>query len=315
MVQCSGSRLAPPGTRALDLTQIRYFLALARSLSFTRAAAECGVTQPALSRGIQRLEATLGAPLLYRERSLTQLTEFGRVMLPLLEEVQAAAETVQRRAEDRRREQDEALLRVGICPFLAMGPLLAPLREVANAVAGTSLEIRRGSESALVQWLMQGTVDLAVLPQTGPTPERVQVWPLWTMAPEAWLPAGHALASGEGPLRVAALRDLSMIALTTDEAADAARAGTLARLGLAAPPRHSANGPEELAAMVALGLGWGIVPEGIPPPAGVRARRLASDPPLRVPVMMAGIVGRPMNRAVRHFHRLLRTRFAEISAA
>lgn len=315
MLLCSRAFLALPGIRALDLTQIRYFLTLARSLNFTRAAAECGVTQPALSRGIQRLEVTLGAPLLYRERSLTQLTEFGRVMLPLLEEVQAAADAAHRRAEERRRDRDEAPLRLGICAFLAMGPLLGPLREVTDAVAGASLDLRRGAEAALTEWLMQGTLDLAVLPCLGPVPERVQLWPLWTMGLEAWLPERHVLARESGPLPIGALRDHPMIALATDEVADAARAGRLGRWGLVSPPRHSAAGPEELATMVALGLGWGMVPEGTAVPPGVRARPLVGDPPLRIPVALAGIAGRPMNRAVRHFHRLVRAHFAEASVA
>ena len=50
----------------MDLTQIRYFLALARTLNFTRAAEACNVTQPALTRSIQRLEEELGGPLLLR---------------------------------------------------------------------------------------------------------------------------------------------------------------------------------------------------------------------------------------------------------
>lgn len=299
-------------TRALDLTQIRYFLTLAHSMNFTRAAAECGVTQPALSRGIQRLEATLGAPLLYRERSLSQLTEFGRVMLPLLEEVQAAADAVHRRAEERRRDLDEAPLRIGICAFLAMGPLLAPLREVADAVAGSSLELRRGGDSALIEWLMQGAIDLAVLPQTGPMPERVQVWPLWTMQPQVWLPDGHALARESEPLPIAALCEHPMIGvIADDESSELVRKAMHTRWGLVMSRRHRANGPEELAAMVALGLGWGMVPEGAPAPPGVRSRPLICDPPLQIPIRLAVMAGRPMNRAVGHFHRLVRARFVD----
>ncbi len=74
----------------MDLTHIGYFLALARTLNFTRAAETCNVTQPALTKSIQRLEEKLGGPLLLRERSLTQLTPLGQAMLPLLDQTQAA---------------------------------------------------------------------------------------------------------------------------------------------------------------------------------------------------------------------------------
>ena len=71
----------------MDLTQIRYFLALARTLNFARAAEACNVTQPAPAKSIQRLEEGLGGPLLLRERALTQLPPLGRAMLPLLEQI------------------------------------------------------------------------------------------------------------------------------------------------------------------------------------------------------------------------------------
>ena len=77
----------------MELSQVRYFLALAKTLNFTRAAEACNVTQPALTRAIQRLEEELGGPLLHRERNLSQLTDLGRVMLPHLDAAYLAAET------------------------------------------------------------------------------------------------------------------------------------------------------------------------------------------------------------------------------
>ena len=62
----------------MELSQVRYFIALCRTLNFTRAAEQCNVTQPAFTRAIQRLEEELGGALLFRERNLTQLTELGR---------------------------------------------------------------------------------------------------------------------------------------------------------------------------------------------------------------------------------------------
>jgi DNA-binding transcriptional LysR family regulator len=55
----------------MEFYQIRYFLALARSLNFTRAAEHCNVTQPALTKAIQKLELELGGVLVHRERHLT----------------------------------------------------------------------------------------------------------------------------------------------------------------------------------------------------------------------------------------------------
>ena len=83
----------------MELHEIRYFLALSKTLNFTKAAEMCNVSQPALTRAIQKMEDELGGLLFSRERSNTHLTELGRMLEPHLTEVlartQAAKETAQ----------------------------------------------------------------------------------------------------------------------------------------------------------------------------------------------------------------------------
>jgi DNA-binding transcriptional LysR family regulator len=68
----------------MEMHQVRYFLAVARTLNFTRAAEECNVAQPSLTRAVRQLEEELGGDLFRRERPHAQLTELGQRMLPLL---------------------------------------------------------------------------------------------------------------------------------------------------------------------------------------------------------------------------------------
>ena len=70
----------------MEMHQIRYFLAAARTLNFTRAAEECNVAQPSLTRAIQQLEEELGGDLFRRERKLSHLTDLGQRMLPLMQQ-------------------------------------------------------------------------------------------------------------------------------------------------------------------------------------------------------------------------------------
>ena len=70
----------------MEMHQVRYFLSVARTLNFTKAADECHVSQPSLSRGIKKLEEELGGDLFRRERTLTHLTELGRLMVPVLKQ-------------------------------------------------------------------------------------------------------------------------------------------------------------------------------------------------------------------------------------
>ncbi len=64
----------------MNFNQIRYFLAVADSLNFTSAADACGVSQPALSKAIRKLEESLGADLFDRSAQRVELTAFGRTM-------------------------------------------------------------------------------------------------------------------------------------------------------------------------------------------------------------------------------------------
>ena len=75
----------------MELHEIRYFLALSKTLNFTKAAEACHVSQPALTRAIRKMEDELGGLLFSRERNNTHMTELGRLIEPHLAEVVAQA--------------------------------------------------------------------------------------------------------------------------------------------------------------------------------------------------------------------------------
>ncbi|MBW8879876.1 MAG: LysR family transcriptional regulator, partial [Asticcacaulis sp.] len=61
----------------MEMQQVRYFVTLANTLNFTRAAEQCNITQPVLTRAIKALEAEFGGELIRREGKLTRLTDLG----------------------------------------------------------------------------------------------------------------------------------------------------------------------------------------------------------------------------------------------
>ena len=75
----------------MEMHQVRYFLAVASTLNFTRAADECNVSQPSLSRAIKLLEGELGGDLFRRERPAAQLTMPGAAHDPLLKQCYESA--------------------------------------------------------------------------------------------------------------------------------------------------------------------------------------------------------------------------------
>src|ERR1039457_6689740 len=103
----------------MKIHQLRYFCAVARTGSFTRAAVEEGVTQPSLSQQIVKLEKTLGAKLFDRLSRAVQLTEYGRMLLP-------KAQTILREVNEARSVLQS--LRRGVGGHLSVGciPTLTP---------------------------------------------------------------------------------------------------------------------------------------------------------------------------------------------
>ena len=277
----------------MDLTQIRYFLAVAEALNFTRAAERCNVTQPALTRAVQRLEEELGGALILRERALTQLTELGRAMLPLLRQTVEAAEAVHAGAAGFARGGGAAPLRIGVARWLPLHPLLPPLREVIAAVRGTELAGVEDAPAPLMEALLRGALDVAVLPAGSDLPERLSRWPLWAQRVAVLLPAAHPLAAREA----LGAADLAAEVMLASPCADMLTEGGCVP--------HEAGSPAGLEALVALGLGLALVPAMAPRLPECVARPVEA---LSLPVVLAAPAGRPMNAAVGAFVRLARAR-------
>src|SRR5512146_73771 len=134
----------------MEMHQVRHFLAVARERSFTRAAEACHVTQPSLTRAIQKLEEEFGGQLFRRERALTHLTELGRLMHPLLERSYEAAQQARRLARQVERAQVSPLA-LGLAQDVHLPGLPTLFTEVGRAVSGLELALRVSTSAELVQ--------------------------------------------------------------------------------------------------------------------------------------------------------------------
>ncbi|HEY0933396.1 MAG TPA: LysR family transcriptional regulator [Trebonia sp.] len=106
---------------------LRYFVAVAEELHFTRAAERLYLSQPALSKQIRMLERQLGAPLFERGRTGVALTPVGVALLPHARRVLAAWDEAWQAAQAAQREQ-RATLRVGMSTSPVRHGLLAAIR-------------------------------------------------------------------------------------------------------------------------------------------------------------------------------------------
>jgi DNA-binding transcriptional LysR family regulator len=100
-------------SRVMEMSQIRYVLAAAKTLNFTKAARDCNVSQPALTKAIKVLEQELGAPLFHREGKRVLLNDFGQSMVPNLQKVIDGAEAA-RNLADSYRLLNQVPVRLGV---------------------------------------------------------------------------------------------------------------------------------------------------------------------------------------------------------
>jgi DNA-binding transcriptional LysR family regulator len=162
----------------MELHQVRYLVAVSRLLNFTRAAEQCNVTQPALTKAIQKLELELGGELIHRERQLTQLTDLGKLVLPTLERLVSAADSARSIAREYQRK-DNAPLKIGLTPCISSNLLVAPLAEVARHVPGIQVEIAEEPVDKLMELLFDGDISAAIAADASSLPERIDHWDLF----------------------------------------------------------------------------------------------------------------------------------------
>jgi DNA-binding transcriptional LysR family regulator len=176
----------------MDLRQLRYFVAVAEELHFSRAAARLNLAQSALSAQIRSLEDEVGGPLLVRSTRRVSLTPAGEALLSDARELLASAEVALRRA------RSLALGELGVLRIAALGPapggILAPvLDRFGTRHPRVRVEMRTLAFSELVEGLRTGRADVAFLYEPIDEPDLITT-PLLTEPRVAVLPASHRLA-------------------------------------------------------------------------------------------------------------------------
>jgi LysR family nitrogen assimilation transcriptional regulator len=146
----------------MELRELRNFMQVARAGSVSRAATELRLAQPALSRQIKKLEHELGLPLFTRHGRGVRLSSAGS---KLLERAEAISQLVHDTSEEIREDRSPARGRftLGVPP--ASGRLLVPpfAERFAHSWPQTTLHLREGVASSLLEWLIEKRLDLALM--------------------------------------------------------------------------------------------------------------------------------------------------------
>lgn len=178
----------------MEMQQVRYFVALARTLNFTRAAEQCNVSQPALTRAIQQLEHELGGPLFHRERGNTHLSELGRMMLPYLQTVEESCRAARDQARAVKR-LEKATLTIGT--MCTIGPQLISelLVQFRTQHPEVEVQIIDAGGPQMVEMLEKGDLEVAIVGVPGELPESLHQLPIFEERFVILLPRNHRLVA------------------------------------------------------------------------------------------------------------------------
>jgi LysR family nitrogen assimilation transcriptional regulator len=145
----------------MKLSQLRYFVAVARQKNFSRAASELGVSQPALTRQIQLLEEELDCILFMRRQKGIEITDTGAILLDRAED-QIRSFDQMREDMRERSATPSGRLRLGCPPALAGRLLAEPVRAFLKLYPRIQIEVREGISDQLARDVFNDQIDMAI---------------------------------------------------------------------------------------------------------------------------------------------------------
>lgn len=241
----------------MDIAALRAFVVVADGASFSAAAARLHLTQPAISKRVATLEQALDTRLFDRIGKRVTLTEAGAALLPWARRILADVEDG-RRAVANLSRCVAGRLSLATSHHIGLHRLPPVLRAYTERYPEVTLDLQFLDSEAACQAVERGELELAIVtlpPALPPALDAIAVWrdPLHVVAGR-----GHALARANA---ITALADYPAIlpapGTYTRDLIDSA----LAPLGVQMKPGLAANYLETIKMLVAVGLGWSVLPQ------------------------------------------------------
>jgi DNA-binding transcriptional LysR family regulator len=289
----------------MEMHQIRYFLAVAQTLNFTRAAEQCNVSQPALTRAIQQLEDELAGPLLRREGKLSHLTDLGQRMLPLMQQCYQSALSAKSLATSMKKGA-AASLSLALSQTVDLDLMVAPLVELQRAFPGLQLVLWRGNAEAVAERLKKGEADLAISGPLHQDWDRLNTWTLFQDPLAMVVHRSHPL----GTRNAVEARDVKDIPILLNPDCEYAEHTSqhLGQLDIEIGRGHQIRSQHDLITLLEGNLGIGILPRS----TSSRHEALRQIPiaglDLNREVFLHGVAGRQRSAVAEALIKLLRAR-------
>jgi LysR family hydrogen peroxide-inducible transcriptional activator len=279
----------------MEMHQIRYFLAVAEHLNFTKAAENCNVSQPSLTRAIKLLEEEFGGLLFHRERANTHLTDLGRTVRPHLQQIFDEADAAKQRAQDLSRLK-KASLKLGVMCTVAPTQLIELFTSIQMRHDGIEIEMKDASARELETMLLDGDLEVAIFCRPDREfDDRIHAMPLFKEQMMVVVPPNHTLGAKKA-VRVKDLHGLTYVNRAKCEFNG--YAGQFFReQGVECRTVYRSERDDWVMAMIRSGFGFGFMPQFSVTDPAVIARPLI-EPDFWRTVALCTVRGRPHSPAV-----------------
>ena len=243
----------------MDIQNIRAFLAVSETESFSRAAEALYLTQPAISKRIQTMEKFLDIRLFDRIGKSVQLTEAGQALIPAYQRILDELEESERIISNLR-ETTRGHLRFATSHHVGLHRLPAVLGQFAKEYPDVDLELQFMDSEQACQQVLHGDIELGIVTLPSQPDKRLSLQTVWNDPMHCVVATDHPLAKGK-VTRNQLLQEPSI--LPSHGTYTRALINHALKLDENTNILIETNYLETIKAMVETGLGWGVIPDSM----------------------------------------------------
>lgn len=244
----------------MDIQNIRAFLMVAETGSFSRAAEKLYITQPAISKRISTLELSLDCPLFDRLGKTVQLTQAGEALIPGYRRILAEINESER-IISALRTSVSGHLKFGTSHHIGLHRLPPILRQYTNRFTEVELDVQFMDSEQAAELILKGTIELALITLPDTTDKPLSTIPIWTDPMKCVVANDHVLKKQKTVTR----KHLSEHGVLIQSHSTHTRNIIDDALELDSNTKiiMESNYLETIKAMIQNGLGWGVLPESM----------------------------------------------------
>jgi DNA-binding transcriptional LysR family regulator len=281
----------------MDTHNLHAFLMVAEHASFSAAAEQLHLTQPAVSKRVAALEQQLGTTLFDRIGRRVSLTEAGSALLPHARSIGQSLARAEQSVHDLAGGVG-GRLKLGTSHHIGLHRLPSVLNRFSNAYPEVKLDIDFLDSEQAYEEIMRGSVELAVVTLAPETDSSMLAQPVWPDPLDFMAAEGHSLCDRDS-VSLTELSEYPVILPGLNTYTGQIAKHLFDREGLKLEVTMSTNYLETIRMMASIGLGWTILPRSM-----LAAPLQAIPVPIETPQRVLGYIyhrGRSLSNAARAF--------------